>query len=89
MCVWRLVGHIGYEAVRHTPFFPLAGKMSAALTDGGGSTHATVEFVAPPPSVAAGDIFPARGKTGDRGNPTPLQPDHISAIRPLLAFHQP
>ena len=49
---------------RQAPFFPLAGKMSAELTDGGGATNPTVENVEPPPSVAHGDIFPARGKKG-------------------------
>jgi len=48
--------------VPHTPIFPLAGKMSAELTDGGGATNPTVESAEPPPSVAAGDIFPARGR---------------------------
>jgi len=46
------------------PLSPLAGEMSAELTEGGGATNPTVECVEPPPSVAAGDISPARGEKG-------------------------
>ncbi len=54
-----------YEVGGHPhPFFPLAGKMSAELTDGGGATNSTLESIEPPPSVAAGDISPARGERG-------------------------
>jgi len=49
---------------RPVPLSPLAGEMSPAATEGGGSANATVGFVAPPPSVSSADIFPARGKNG-------------------------
>ncbi len=67
--------HLRFKASLVTgfaPAFPLAGKVSAELTDGGGAEDTELEelalfseisaFPAPPPSVASGDTFPARGK---------------------------
>jgi cysteine desulfurase len=59
---------------RVAPAFPLAGKVDAKRTDGGGEGSAmlselgayssTTPSASPPPSVASGDTFPARGKAG-------------------------
>jgi cysteine desulfurase len=59
---------------RVAPAFSLAGKVAAERSDGGGqkdaeqarpSSHsANLELPSPPPSVASGNTFPARGKAG-------------------------
>ncbi len=63
------------------PAFPLAGKVAAELTDGGGAGNAerpengvsvsssAFASSSPPPSVGFADTFPARGKAGV--NPAP------------------
>jgi isoleucyl-tRNA synthetase len=64
------------------PAFPLAGKVDAERTDGGGAGSAKLSELganssatassSPPPSVGSADTFPARGKAGAYHFPVPL-----------------
>ncbi len=73
------------------PAFPLAGKVDAERTDGGGEGSASGAELAPqalpvpaassppPPSVGSADTFPARGKAGAYSFDVPLlDGDHVT-----------
>jgi pyruvate dehydrogenase E2 component (dihydrolipoamide acetyltransferase) len=72
--VIAVIGEAGEKV--ESPAFPLAGKVAAERSDGGGAGSAApaekssaapsapTASSSPPPSVASGDTFPAGGKAG-------------------------
>jgi len=74
--------HPSSPVAGNLPVFPLAGEMSAELTDGGGATNPTAACAEPPPSVAAGDISPERRENSPEHDVSPSIDDADEAFIP-------